>query len=64
MKKNISIAQEMQMTFYCKLVHKGYVQDSFYRDGDSVRDIIEGLSLFVWPEGQWIVVRADEDEDY
>lgn len=52
------------MTFYCKLVHKGYVQDSFYRDGDSVRDIIEGLSLFVWPEGQWIVVRADEDEDY
>jgi len=46
--------------YYCKFVYKGYVKQSFYRDGESIQDVLEGLEMFDFGKGKWVVTEAEE----
>lgn len=48
--------------YLCKLVNKGYIQDCFYREGQSAKDVREDLECFSWPVGQWKIAPADADD--
>lgn len=48
--------------YECVLVNKDGAQEQlFYREGKSASDVLNGLGMFVWPEGEWII-SAVEDE--
>lgn len=47
--------------YHCKLVHKGYVKQSFYREGDSVLDVLESLNMYDFGKGEWIVEDTSDD---
>lgn len=49
------------MLYNCTLINNGYVQESFYREGESIKDVKEGLNMFTWPDGEWTITAADED---
>lgn len=51
------------MTFQCKLVCDGMVQEFFYRNGESAEDVLDVLMLFEWPRGKWEITPVDEDEE-
>lgn len=48
--------------YYCKLVHNGWVQEGFYRDGESASEVLKDLECFEWPEGTWTVEDLEEGE--
>jgi len=49
--------------YQCKLVaENGIIQELFYREGDSKKEILEGLLIFQWPKGTWIITDLDELE--
>ena len=51
--------------YHCALVFKDYVVKSFYREGESAQDVLEGLELFQWPRGVWhITPEGGPDIDY
>jgi len=54
--------EDGQDLYFCKLVHNGYVQESFYRRGNSVNEIIRSLHLFEWVRGTWGVSRVSEGD--
>ena len=42
------------MKFYkCTLISNGYVQERFFREGESAEEVLEGLEMFIWIEGNW-----------
>jgi hypothetical protein len=41
--------------FRCKLIYKGRVQESFFREGDNATEVLAGLKLFQWKKGSWEV---------
>lgn len=41
--------------YYCKLVRDGIVLESFYRNGSSAAEVLDGFMVFCWPDGDWIV---------
>jgi len=50
-------------TYQCKLVaENGIIQELFYREGDSKKEILEGLAFWEWPEGTWTITDLDELE--
>ena len=51
------------MMYFCKFVNDGIVKESFYREGDSVKEVREGLELFDFGKGKWKVGPADEEEN-
>ncbi len=43
-------------TYLCKLVNSGgVVEECFYREGESEKDVLEGLEMFEWPSGEWCI---------
>jgi hypothetical protein len=44
-------------TYLCKLVQtlngKSVVKKVFYRQGNSEKEVKEGLEMFYWPKGKW-----------
>lgn len=56
------------MWFKCvQIGKKDLVQECFYREADSEKDIFKYLNMFVWPnKGKWEVSPAGDyaDEDY
>ena len=51
------------MKYLCKLIEKGIVHESFYRDGSSPKEVKEGLELFQWPAGKWKIEEIDEGRE-
>lgn len=51
--------------FYCKLLYKGYIMDSFYRNGEDEKSLLKDLKSFQHPKGEWVVkeVRDGEEDD-
>lgn len=50
----------MRRYFFCKLVHNGYVQESFWREGESKKEIKEELECFQFPKGEWEILEQEE----
>ena len=46
--------------YECKLVYKGYVQELFFREGESESGILSELLQFQWSKGQWTITEAEE----
>ena len=44
--------------FKCTLINNGYVQERFYREGDSEYDLLEALQMFNWGDGNWEIVEV------
>lgn len=44
--------------FKCTLIKNGYVQERFYREGDSEFDVLESLEMFNWGDGIWQIVEV------
>ena len=44
--------------FKCTLIKNGYIQERFYREGDSEFDLLEGLEIFNWGDGSWEIVEV------
>ena len=44
--------------FKCTLIKNGYVQERFYREGDSESDVFQGLEMFNWGDGIWEIVEV------
>ena len=44
--------------YKCVLVYKGFTQEYFYREGASAQEVLDGLSMFCWPEGEWDIEEA------
>jgi len=44
--------------FKCTLINNGYVQERFYREGDSESDLLEALQMFNWGDGNWEIVEV------
>jgi len=44
--------------FKCTLINNGYVQERFYREGDSESDVLQGLEMFNWGDGSWEIVEV------
>ena len=52
------------MTMYhCRLItKKGIVIENFYREGESIQQVKEGLEIFVWPKGAtWEIEECEEN---
>lgn len=52
----------MLINFFCKLINNGYVQESFFREGESKEEVKKGLENFQWPEGEWIITEEYVEE--
>jgi hypothetical protein len=50
-------------TYKCELVYKDLVKERFFRDGDSVVDILAALKMFKWPAGVWRITNVTDCED-
>lgn len=52
------------MLFRCiKRDKKGYIQEDFFREGESEQEVLEGLELFCWDEkGEWEVYDPNAQE--
>ena len=44
--------------FKCELINNGIVIKRFFRDGESIGDVLDGLEMFIWPDGYWSVEEA------
>jgi hypothetical protein len=48
------------MLYRCKLINKkGYVEENFLRDGESIEEVKEGLEIFEWPDGKWDISQVE-----
>ena len=46
--------------FKCILTNKsGYIEEFFYREGESASSVLEGLLSFCWPKGVWSIEGCD-----
>lgn len=44
---------------------KGYVSESLFRNGESEKEVLEGLEMFCWPEkGTWTVEEPEKEYDF
>ena len=43
------------MLFLCKLINGHVVEECFYRYGYSAEAVKEGLSVFQWADGEWVI---------
>jgi len=50
------------MMYFCRFVIDGIVKESFYREGESAKEVKEGLELFYFGKGEWKVEPVDEGE--
>ena len=50
--------QESEMLFYCRLLHNGIQKEAFYRQGESEKSVRDGLELFDYGSGAWIISQA------
>lgn len=47
--------------YKCVLIDKkGYQIESFYRYGQDEIDVLNGLELFYWPKGNWVITEDTE----
>jgi hypothetical protein len=47
------------MMYRCELINNyGMVVEKFFRTGTSKSEVLEGLEMFQWPEGSWIITEA------
>ena len=44
--------------FKCTFINNGYVQEQFYREGESESDVLEGLEIFNWGAGNWEILEV------
>lgn len=42
-------------TYRCKLIYKGRVKENFLREGTSKNDVLEGLQMFNYGKGHWVI---------
>lgn len=50
-------------SFVCKLVNgKGYLEECFYREGESIEEVRESLEMFQWPKGTWQISEVEEED--
>lgn len=46
--------------YICKLINDdGIVDELFYRTGNSAQEVKEGLEMFQWPDGEWVINRIE-----
>lgn len=49
--------------YKCELIEYGIVVERFFRKGESVQDVKDGLDMFQWPDGEWVITESvTEDE--
>lgn len=47
------------MLFHCKKVtEQGYVTENFFREAANEEELMNGLDMFYWKEGQWTIEEA------
>jgi len=51
------------MLYEAKLVNKGVVKELFYREGRDAEDVRQGLELFDFGKGEWVVTPAGANDD-
>jgi len=52
------------MQYLCELINdQGFVEECFYREGESAKRVQEGLECFCWAEGKWRITAMDDDEE-
>lgn len=54
-------------TYKCHLVNKGICLKSFYRNGESIKNVLDGLSMDEWPEGNGLIIyvtNINDDDQY
>jgi len=51
------------MMFKCTLVKNGIVQERFFREGESAKEVKDGLELFQWPKGTWRISAVSDLTD-
>ena len=51
-----------KVMYKCELINDGVVVERFFREGISAESVREGLEMFQWPDGEWRISAA-EDED-
>ena len=56
----ISEEKESEMLFYCRLLHNGIQKEAFYRQGESEESVRDGLELFDYGSGTWIIRQATD----
>ena len=45
------------MQFECKLVQDGICVEFFFREGLNASEVLEGLEMFQWPNGEWKITE-------
>jgi hypothetical protein len=50
-------------TYWCELIYKGFVKESFFRQGDSLDDVSNSLDMYQWPKGIWRIELAHKAEE-
>ena len=45
--------------FHCKLINDGTIEESIYRVGESAKDVLNRLEMFLWPKGVWFIEETD-----
>jgi len=50
--------------YWCVLKDKkGNILESFWREGNSETEVLQGLEMFQWPKGQWFIESDDMGEE-
>jgi len=54
--------------YQCKLLQKSagrneYVAQNFFREGESAKSVLEGLEMFEFGEGKWVITEYSNDEE-
>ena len=49
--------------YKCELVYGGAINERFFREGRSTKEVQEQLDLFQFGKGRWRITPADDEED-
>ena len=50
--------------YQCKLLQKsGIIAQNFFREGGSAKSVLDGLEMFEWCEGKWVITEYSNDEE-
>lgn len=49
--------------YKCELIECGIVVERFFRKGESVQDVKDGLDMFQWPDGEWVITESGTEDE-
>lgn len=51
----------MMKLYHCTLINKsGFVEENFFREGRTAKEVKEALEMFCWAKGYWRIKLAED----